>query len=220
MVGAALMLGFEIGLVTNGVLLNNVENLESFKFIRVSLDAYNREDYLRVKGVDYFDRVIDNISKSLKKNKIIGISYVVCQENNKKLYKAEQLANSLGVAYIQIKPAYINGTIFRDFNYPNGNPVIGTERFMPYDNTPCNIAGLVGIIGADTNVYYCCQHRGKEKFNLGSLKENSFTNIWKKRPIIKPNVESCPPCRYMNYTIAYKEIMKGGNLFFQHRYFL
>jgi len=220
MVGAAFMLGFEVGLVTNGILLNKVENLESFKFIRVSLDAHNRDDYVNLKGIDYFDTVLENVTKALKWNKIIGLSYVVNDKNNRDLHKAEELANSLGVAYLQIKPAYINSKIFTDFEYPDGRPTINTERHMPDDNTPCNIASLIALIGADSNVYYCCQHRGKDKFNLGSLKEHSFTDLWKKRLRLKPDVTLCPPCRYMNYTRAYKSILEDGDLFFQHRYFL
>ncbi|MCK5604636.1 radical SAM protein, partial [Candidatus Pacearchaeota archaeon] len=95
MVGAALMLGFEVGLVTNGILLHKVENLDEFKFIRVSLDAHNREDYVNLKGIDYFNTVLENISNALKWNKIIGLSYVVCDKNNEDLHKAEELANEI-----------------------------------------------------------------------------------------------------------------------------
>ena len=220
MVKMALALGFEIGLVTNGVLLNKVENIDRFKFIRVSLDAHNRDDYLKVKRVDYFDRVIENISFALKKNKTIGLSYVVCPDNKRNLKNAEKLADELGVAYIQIKPAYINGDIYSDFEYPDGRPVIETKRYKPVDNIPCVIAGLVGVVGADGNIYFCCQHRGKIKFILGNLKDYTFKELWKKRMILAPDVSQCPSCRYMNYTRAYKKILEDGDLFFQHRYFL
>jgi len=220
MVSMALALGFQIGLVTNGVLLNRVNNLDKFLFVRVSLDAHNKEDYKKVKGADYFDIVIKNIKHALKKNKTIGISYVVCPDNNKDLHKAEDLATKLGVAYIQIKPAYINDDIYSDFKYPDGRPTISTIRHKPTDNMPCTIAALVGIIGADANVYYCCQHRGVDKFKLGSLKDKSFTELWKQRLVLKPDVSLCPSCRYMNYTKAYKKILEDGDLFFQHRYFL
>lgn len=212
--------GFQVGLVTNGILLDRVETPEDFLFIRVSLDAHNKEDYKKVKGVDYFDIVIENIKNTLKRNKTVGLSYVVCPDNNKDLQKAEDLANELCVAYLQIKPAYINGDIYSDFEYPDGRTIIGTNRHEPTDNTPCTIASLVGIVGADANVYFCCQHRGVDKFNLGNLKENSFTELWKKRLLLKPDVSFCPSCRYMNYTRAYKSILEDGDLFFQHRYFL
>jgi len=214
-------LGFQVGLVTNGVLLNKVENIEDYLFIRISLDSHNREDYKKVKGADQFDRVLQNITDALKRNKIIGLSYVVGPDNNKDLQKVEDLANELGVAYLQIKPSYINerAEIFTDFEYPDGR-VIGTKRYLPEDNVPCTIAALVGIIGANGDVYYCCQGRGVDRLTLGNLKDKSLKEIWTERLALRPNVSLCPMCRYMNYTKAYKEILENGDLFFQHRYFL
>jgi len=221
MASMAFALGFQVGLVTNGVLLNRVDNLEKFKFIRVSLDAHNRDDYIKVKGADHFYTVLENITTALKGNKIIGLSYVVGPDNNKDLHKAEELANELCAAYLQIKPSYINdrGEIFTDFEYPDGR-VIGTKRYLPEDNVPCTIAALVGIVGANADVYYCCQGRGVDRLTLGNLKDKSFKEIWKQRLALKPNVSLCPMCRYMNYTKAYKKILEDGDLFFQHRYFL
>ncbi|MHA1816264.1 MAG: radical SAM protein [Candidatus Heimdallarchaeaceae archaeon] len=214
-------LGFQIGLVTNGVLLDTVENLEDYLFIRISLDAHNVKDYKKVKGMDHFDRVIKNIKKALKRNKIIGLSYVVGPDNNKDLQKAEDLANELGAAYIQIKPSYINdrGEIFTDFEYPDGRS-ISTKRYLPEDNVPCTIAALTGIIGANGDVYYCCQGRGVDRLILGNLRDKSFKELWTERLKLRPNVSLCPMCRYMNYTKAYKSILENGDLFFQHRYFL
>ena len=221
MVKMAKSLGFQIGLVTNGVLLDKVENIEDFLFIRVSLDAYNKKDYKKVKGMDQFDRVLENITSAIKRNKIIGLSYVVGPYNNKDLYRAEDLANELGTAYLQIKPSYINdrGEIFTDFEYPDGRS-IGTKRYLPEDNVPCTIAALVSIIGANGDVYYCCQGRGVDRLTLGNLKDKSFKQIWTERLALRPNVSLCPMCRYMNYTKAYKKIIEDGDLFFQHRYFL
>lgn len=214
-------LEFQIGLVTNGVFLDRVENIEDYLFIRVSLDAHNENDYKKVKGVNYFNRVLNNIKNGLKKNRVIGLSYVVGPYNNKELMKAEKLADDLGVAYIQIKPSYMNDEkeIFTDFIYPDGRS-INTKRYLPEDNTPCKIAALVGIIGANGDVYYCCQGRGIDRLTLGNLKEKTFKELWKERLKLKPNISLCPMCRYMNYTKSYKKILEDGDLFFQHRYFL
>jgi len=222
MVSIAKSLGFQIGLVTNGVLLDRVDRPEDFLFIRVSLDAHNRKDYKKVKGADQFDTVLENITKTLNRNKIIGLSYVVGPYNNKDLQKAEDLANELGVSYLQIKPSYVNENkeIFTDFEYPDGRPIIGTKRYLPEDNVPCTIAGLVAIIGANGDVYFCCQGRGVDRLTLGYLKDKSLKEIWTERLALKPNVSLCPMCRYMNYTKAYKSILEDGDLFFQHRYFL
>ena len=114
---------------------------------------------------------------------------------------------------------YSDGVIFSDFEYPNGETTISTSRNIPDSNLPCIIAGLIGVVGADSNVYYCCQHRGESDFKVGSLKKESFINLWQKRLDMKINISKCPHCRYMNYSKAYRRIEKG-DLFFQHRYFL
>jgi len=221
MIEDALDMGFEIGLVTNGVMLDKIENhIDKFMFIRVSLDSYTKEMYEEVKGGHYFDKVIKNIKMALTKNKTVGLSYVINDKNNERLDLAQELADELGVAYIQFKPAYINGGTFRDYKLPHGKGVIETDRYLAKDDVPCSIASLVGIIGADANVYFCCQYRGDPGFLLGSLYQEPFGKIWKRRLKMTPDISKCPQCRYMNYAKAYKEIIDRGTLFFKHRNFL
>ena len=157
---------------------------------------------------------------ALEKNKTIGISYVINDKNNDRLELAEELADELGVAYIQMKPAYINGGTFKDYKLPNGKTVIRTDRYLAEDHIPCSIASLVGIVAATGAVYFCCQFRGDDRFKLGDLNYDPFGEIWKRRLDLKPDISKCPQCRYMNYSKAYKEILKKGTLFFKHRNFL
>ena len=221
MVDLAHELGFEIGLITNGILLNKVKRPEYFKFIRISLDSSDSEMYKKVKGVDYFDRVIKNISLTVKKNPMVGISYVVCPDNNYNLDVAEELAKSLDVLYIQIKPACINNQLFTDYKTPKGEKVIKTDRFKIYKKLPCDIAHLIGIVTADSGVYYCCQGRGKPNFYIGSIAHESFEAIWRRRLNHKNiSINQCPSCRYNGYAKAIKTLVDEGNIFFQHRNFL
>lgn len=214
-------LNFQVGLVTNGVNLHQLKSPEIFKFIRVSLDAATADIYKLVKGNNLFNKVITNI-KALSKNKdvLIGLSYVVCKENRTDLKKAAKLAKDLGVAYIQFKPAWINRHAFIDYVLPGGENIIMTERYTPKDQLPCTIAGLIGVVGADANLYFCCQHRGNPKFRLGNLNKDSFINLWKERMSIQPNIERCPQCRYMNYARGYEELTSGNTMFFEHKHFL
>jgi len=203
-------MGFDIGLVTNGVALDKVKEdlLSEFIFIRVSLDAASSEVYKAVKGVDYFDRVRQNIENLISRRKgiekpTIGISYVICNGNEKDVDTAKELATQLKVDYIQFKPALTNGSKFNNFDFDTkGNmeaQTILTNRFVASDTLPCNVAGLVGIVAATGKVYFCCQHRGHEEYVLGDLHEDQFHTIWKRRKDIVPKVNECAPCRYMNY---------------------
>lgn len=221
MVDIACDLGFEVGLVTNGVLLDKVNRPSRFKFIRVSLDASDAETYKLVKGADYFDKVIHNITEALKQNPTVGISYVVGPDNDKNLKIAQTMAHDLGVAYIQFKPAYINGDIY-NFRMPNQtDETIKTKRYKLREKLPCLIAHLVGVVTADGSVYYCCQHRGKMNFYLGSIAQEQFSEIWKRRLGHKNfDTRQCPMCRYGNYSKYLKELLQQGDLFFEHKNFL
>ena len=214
-------LGFEMGLVTNGVLLEKLNRPNRFKFIRVSLDASDSTTYINVKGADYFDKVIENVKNTLKQNPTVGLSYVVCPENEKGIVEAQNLANQLGVAYIQIKPAYLDGKIYKFKKPGDTEETIETKRYKLRSKLPCLLAHLVGIVTADGGVYYCCQHRGIPNFYLGSIAQEQFSTIWQRR--LNHNnfsLSQCPMCRYANYAKYLSETLSKGDLFFEHKNFL
>lgn len=221
-VSLALYLGFEVGLITNGVKLMEVSEPEKFKFIRVSVDAVSPETYCSIKGKNVFFVVMENIRRLIDRKIRIGVSFVVCKENQHEMEKAEFVFTNLGVDYIQFKPAWVNGESYKFSSPPKlaGKTII-TERHKAENHLPCQIAGLVGIVGADANVYFCCQHRGEKQFKLGSLKDYSFRELWERRINIKFDIAKCPQCRYMNYAKEYINLVKGNKLFFiKHKYFL
>jgi len=222
MVDYAIALGFEVGLVTNGLRIDGIPRPDRFKFIRVSLDAATPEVYHKVKGVACFERVISNIKIAKSHGALVGISFVVNETNKVDIPKAQELAKELDVAYIQFKPAWYNGSKYDDYVIPGvqENKTIRTDRYVAVDDLPCAIAGLVGIVCADGKVYYCCQYRGIDRFCLGDLRSGSFADIWDRRVNMHPDFERCPHCRYMNYAKAYKDLVEGGTMFFKHRNFL
>lgn len=226
MIDLAFKEGFDIGLITNGVDLYSlpVYLLNSFKFIRVSLDAASREVYKKVKRADFYDLVIDNISKASSisnKKVVVGISYVICEDNEHEVYEAEKLSRELNADYVQFKPAWRNGGIY-DGLYMGENEeqdpgVFVANRWKPTDSLPCVIAGLIGIVGANGKLYYCCQHRGKVQYELGDLTIDSFDEIWRRRKYIDPSIKECPQCRYMSYAKKFREI---PGMLINHRNFL
>jgi len=188
--------GFGLGLITNGVLLNRWNYLvNEFTFIRVSLDASTKQTYETVKGRDYFIRVVDNVHWCVGKGPTIGLSFVVCNGNKNEIETVKALGDELRVDYVQIKP--VAGTYLEDF-VPEG-VALKTQRHPVTSELPCYIAGLVGIVGANGDVFYCCQKRGLEEGLLGNLGEDPFPVIWGRRHYINPQRMDCETCRYMNY---------------------
>jgi GTP 3',8-cyclase len=219
MVEFALSYSFEVGLITNGVLLDRVSNQDKFKFIRVSLNAASPEMYRKITGRDYFEKVIDNMKRSIKEDVFIGWSFVVSEENKHEIELAAEIAKKIDVKYIQFKPAvYHDGDEFNNYQVPHDQDIIDTRRYKAKDSLPCSISHLIGIIGADANVYYCCQYRGEKTFSLGSLKYNSFKEIWQRRFDMFVDVSKCPHCRGMNYAVEYEKMKKS--ILFDHRHFL
>lgn len=221
MASKAHSLGFKIGLITNGTLLNEVENLDYFTFIRISLDAYDEDSYYEIKGKRLFSKVMRNIDNAVNSsNADIGVSYVVCKENVNGIEKIQKDLNNIGVKYIQFKPAWINGGKFELPKGIDGNKAIITDRYIAKDNLPCLIAGLIGIVGADSKSYFCCQYRGNKNFLLGDLSEDSFGTLWEKRKDIMPDVSKCPQCRYQNYAEGYLRFSQPKYAFLKHKDFL
>lgn len=179
---------FKIGLITNGILLDTIATADLFEFVRVSLDAATSETYRKIKGNGYFERVLDNIETFQT-----GISFVVCPDNEHEVDLAKQMYDFGKSKYIQFKPVY-GTTLEREIE-----GAINTDRFPVQNSLPCHIAGLVGIVGADGSVWYCCQKRGNKHYLLGNIHEESFADIWADRVHVEPVTTQCKTCRYQNY---------------------
>lgn len=212
---------FDLGLITNGVYLDRIppDLLKTFKFIRISLDAMDQSTYKKIKGADHFGRVLRNTLQTIDivgSSTTVGWSYVVCEENERGIDAAKLLAREVGVSYIQFKPAWINGDVYQ-YKTSTSETIYSADRYRATDTFPCQIAGLVGIIGANAKVYYCCQHRGEPYYEVGDLEKAEFNQIWRDRHLIEPKLKDCPMCRYMSYVKAFQKIPP---MLIEHRRFL
>jgi MoaA/NifB/PqqE/SkfB family radical SAM enzyme len=112
-------LGLDVGLITNGTLINKeIGNtlLEYCTWLRVSLDAASPITFERIHGLDggAFQKVANNIrllaqmKKALKKHTTIGVGYLTSNYTLKEMFKATQLCKELGADYIQFRPLQIH----------------------------------------------------------------------------------------------------------------
>lgn len=213
--------GFALGLITNGLKIDDTKDLlDHFDFIRVSLNAATPETYYELtKNKDGFEKVRVNLatlSLARRRGLTVGISYVICPENQHEVELAEKMANDIGVDYIQFKPEVGNG-LPRNEHSP---VALFTDRYPVDSDLPCKIAGLVGIVGADGQAYFCCQKRGDSAFVVGDLRTTFFPKVWAKRKGMKPDISGCTTCRYMNYAVDYREYVNPKYSFLRHREFL
>ncbi len=178
---------------------------------------------------DHYKKIVDNLSnivelkKSLNKDITIGVGFLVHPQNIQEIFAVVTKMKELGVDYVQIRPVcnlskeerelvitesrgqieHSLKMIDDDFHiFPilhRFNEILSMDR--GYDI--CYGHALVGIIGADCNVYLCCQLKGDERYVLGNLHETSFREIWnsqrRKDVIHNLDISGCPPCRYNKY---------------------
>ena len=216
--------GVQPGLVTNGTLLNRIRGSENiFRFIRISLNAHNREIYLKIHGTDFFDKVIRNIRYilELKERPHVGLSYVVCEENKDYEDEFTQLGKELGVEYVQIKPDIYNFKRLQVDGVCEGikisNPLYPVEE---YGKTPCAVAGLVFILNATGDVFYCCVQRGNPDFRLGNIETHSISDLVKIREQFTPDLSQCSTCRYTSYARHYEKYKDSRFIFLRHKEFI
>lgn len=167
--------GFRLGMITNGIDLDKYFDLiPNFVFIKVSLDAGTRKTYLKVKGSDSFNKVIQNIIRTVDKT-FINVGFILTEENAHEVFDIGHLLNEAGTISI-------NKDVCK---FPR-KPTLES----------CKISENLGIVTADACVYYCSLKRWDKDFLLGNLKDNNIIDIWERRSSINPDITKCTDCRY------------------------
>lgn len=225
--------GLALGLITNGYLMPYLGSVENFEWIRVSLDSASRDQYRELKGVDGFDRVINNLMTiaASRKNTTLGVGYVVTNRNDD-LTKLEQLVlflRKIGASYIHFRPVVDHPELFsaarldflkkyetKDFSV-NISAMID-NRETGNNGLPCLAHSLSTVITADGGVYLCGRLNRYESWErIGILTRQSFHEIWtgeKRREQVRlvSNAEfcrnHCPQCRMTKYNRLLADVQR------------
>jgi len=110
--------GIQVGMVTNGTNLWDLESLSKCTWIAVSVDAGTPETFEKIKGRDRFDRVIKNIKYLIKYSKDhkttlassqpgygVSFNYLLHPYNVHEITKAVKIAKDIGVKNFHLRPA-------------------------------------------------------------------------------------------------------------------
>jgi len=160
--------------------------------IIVSLDGVDQETYSSYRIGGDLEKVIDGISnlihwkKKLKsRTPYVVLQFLVLQTNEHQLEDIKVLGRSLGVDKVEIKSAQI-------YNFKNGNPLIPEQtQYSRYTKNSkgnyqiksklpdhCWRMWSSAVITWDGRLIPCCFDKDADH-QLGSLKTDSFRNIWK-----------------------------------------
>ncbi len=186
--------GLDLGFVSNGYLINNKDwwqtVVKNCMFVGFSIDAGNKEDYAKIKGVpeEWFEKVISNLSniaktkKELKSKCSIGMKFLIDEKNYKSIYEAIKIASKIGCNTIQVRPAINPGQIKlfevhgddiwdqvergrRDFERKDYQVMGIQHKFKKnmekkHNFDKCRATMLTSTWCADGNIYMCTDTRG------------------------------------------------------------
>lgn len=225
-----------VGLITNGTVRLPESVLKQFEWIRVSLDASNVEEYLNLKGVDCFERVLSNIAHYVQHCKTVGVGYVVTNCNMSNIETLIMRLRELGVSYVQLRPVVDMPDLLPDeknLNY--------LEFYRGYDfnviidgmhenidqgngNLPCVASSITSVISGDGSVYLCGRLNIYDWMRpIGNIKEQRFSEIWygeeRKRQldmIGDPSFcsRNCPQCRISKFNQLFKRLSQTKSVHF------
>jgi Fe-coproporphyrin III synthase len=99
------------GLITNGTLLGRVgdEVVRGLRWVRFSINAADRDEYVRVHGAtgDDWDKVWSQVARAKRLGgPEVGISFVVTTWNQSGLETAVRHARESGADYVHLRPAF------------------------------------------------------------------------------------------------------------------
>ncbi|MFA6255603.1 MAG: radical SAM protein [Candidatus Absconditabacterales bacterium] len=211
--------GIEVGVITNGGLLNkyNMGDLvANTKRIRISINGLDKDDFKKKNGLgeDEYNQartnVMDLVKEKHKQNSqsTIGIGYLTeDNESYKNLRDFSKKAKETGADYVQFRPyhhskkniaEYIERckNEFKDENFDVLYSIEKYERRV-YDYKMAFADEFRTVITADGNMYPDCFTRGIKEFCFGNILENTFDEIWnsdKKKQIIQNKLQqkNCP----------------------------
>jgi MoaA/NifB/PqqE/SkfB family radical SAM enzyme len=197
--------GANYGLITNGVMLNDElceELFNSATYVRISLEASNREMYRKYKGIDLWDKVLDrveylcqdrdqfdsaceisikfSVGKSLRglTHYIDGLKLGEDLDVDRITFKAlRHEPEELTVKEAGLENGLLEELLSRD-EYTRSKV---SSWIVPWMNAPtCWLNPLHTVMDHLGNIYICCfyYHRDREKHCLGNIFEQSFKEIW------------------------------------------
>jgi len=209
----------QTALVTNGVKLKVSDPFLRMTWVRVSVDAGTPETYSAVRRVDrsHWTKVWGNIGAFASQYQgTLGVGFVVTRENWREIAQAARLAKNAGASSLRIGAVFsADGESYYDglaesidaeiraamdcsgdgFEVIN---LFGRRMTDLHDGAPtdsfCGYQHFTTYIGADLNVYRCCNTAYTTRGTVGSLKNTRLVDVLAGRPAF--DARDCRYCQF------------------------
>jgi MoaA/NifB/PqqE/SkfB family radical SAM enzyme len=186
---------------TNGTLLNEsiIKNLIKLRVDRVifSLDAAEETTYRRIRGANYFNRVLNNIVNFINMRNvlhgrtIIAVNFVLQQINKDEVNKFIRLMRMINVDEIIINPIIPPNTTLNhltvnkhQISFINASN-INISPYVKGMSNLCPLPWLAPFISVEGYVFPCCFISGSGRYKqlltmggLGNVLQSKFKDIW------------------------------------------
>ena len=225
-------MGMETALVTNGTRISSQSALQRLSWLRVSVDAGTAETYARVRRVRErtFEDVWENISTArMHTGGVLGVGFVITPDNFREMTLCAIRAREAGADNIRLGAVFSKeGLSFYDS--VNINEVLDeldrakeveTDDFQVLDlfgrrfsdlegGSPehkfCGYQYFTQYIGADLNVYRCCNTAYTPKGLLGSLKDQRYRDFKPNWPL---DARTCQFCQFQGQNEAINSVLQA-----------
>lgn len=230
----------EYSLISNGTLLTKEiakQIAPKMSWARISLDSANAQTYSKIRGTPdtQFKKALKAIKllRKYAKNKEfkLGAGFLVTPDNYTEIYDFCKLVKNFGVDNVRIGLAFLPDKLpsivhfyskkhiekskeleddtfkiygLLDERHTNINTTARPYSFCPTKEISC-------VIGANLKIYTCCSLVYMEKGEIGSIKNQSFPELWKSKEKMFREFDAkktCTlPCMYDNRNIQINKLI-------------
>lgn len=193
-------LGYEMGMISNGVDLKKVVELDKLTWLRLSLNSLDVYEDIHIP----------------RYNGTLGFSYVWHEESNPKIFdKIEDYVKRFDAKYVRVVPNCLNPHDIKKFKDEVGPLVEGKDRFFVQTKDvdkpeSCMIGYLKPFIAPDGYVYHCSAtpligRKFDRRFQMGPVED--IYQIWDKP---KPfDTKDCQTCFFKEHNEIMKQAKRG-----------
>ena len=182
--------------------------ISSVEWIKVSLNAGTPGTYANIHGTAEkdFNAVLSNLEYAVKErerqksNCVLGLQILLIPENQDEVVSLARTAKNIGADYLVVKPYThhsrndhdfeIDYSLYNDletelsnYNTDEFSAIFRARAMKKWDRknrdySKCLALPFWSYIDAGGNVWGCSAHLLDDRFNYGSLYEQSFKDIW------------------------------------------
>lgn len=218
--------GMAAAVVTNGTNLKEewIPLLRRCTWLRVSINAGDEETYRKIHrtGKGMWGKAWDFVYKLARQGPTLGVSMVVCQENCKEVLSLSLQARDAGADNVRIchqQGGPVDAWLAAERDIKTATNVLTLrDKFAvivrpPVDLSPpthedCGYQYFAPYLGADMNLYRCCNTAYTQGGLIGSVKFKSFISVWDQMTGDNFDARGCPQCAFKEKNRVIRALVK------------